>query len=217
MWWCWCSDCLYFCQEIRCSLVSNMRLNSVCLWHYHFWGYAIAQTDNCILLWKDTGAGFFHIALVIIILSPFFCTSHSLFPEVCGSPDQAAHYHILVQKSVSNILRSTSKHIVHTAQAVMTSQCLKFSSWTVEQMYGYFNSLLDLSVVTILCSGCANLRTDEQASMTVGIAEFKWNVVTCSEIWLKLNTSDGHFILTATWVSACTLIINHCTYIAKEL
>lgn len=80
--------------------------------HYHFWGCAIAQTDNYILLWKDTGAGFFHIALVIIILSPFICTSCSLFPEVCGSPDKAAHYHILVQKSVSNILNSTSKHIV---------------------------------------------------------------------------------------------------------
>lgn len=112
MCWYYCSNCLYFCQEVRCSLVSNIRLNSEYLCYCHFWGCAIAQTDNYLLLWKDTGAGFFHIALVIVILSPFVCTSLSLFPEVCGSPDQAARYHILVQKSVSNILHSTSKYIV---------------------------------------------------------------------------------------------------------
>jgi hypothetical protein len=50
---------------------------------------------------------------------------------------------------------------------------LKFSSWTVEQMYGCFYFFLHLSVVTILCSGCANLQNAERASMTFDIAEFK--------------------------------------------
>jgi hypothetical protein len=49
--------------------------------------------------WQNsTGAGFFpsfydHSLLIIIL--PLFHTHLSLSPEMCSSPDQAAHYHIL--------------------------------------------------------------------------------------------------------------------------